>query len=239
MEKKLLILLVLICYSCNDTVSSRQKTAQPPVHTDQNIAPEQQKTKSDRFTFVSYNDDGDYTLLNARQQLREVQFINDFCRDRDLLRGDIVEIEWKQDTLTVAGDGEASFPADVLLSVTKIEDGKVSFFRKHHKEPLTYHWSTGYDYSQSYLDKLYLMTEYYIANSENRLLKKLIAENVQLTYSVEQQEREGTEYSVLGIGSYEEHHNVTVQWLFYDHEKEVLYEYDLPNDRLRYFDTVP
>lgn len=237
--KKLIILFILFCYACNGTVSSGQKTVHHTVHTEPGITLEPQKTKSARFAFVSYNDDGDYTLLNARQQREEMQFINDLNQERDLLRGDVIDIEWKQDTVGVAGDGDASFPAAILLSVTKVKDGKVSRFRKYHKEPLTYHWSPEYDYSQSYLDKLYLTAEYYIASSENKLLKELIAGKSPMSYSVEQQQREGREYTVLGIGSYEEHHKVTVQWLFYDREKEILYEYDLANDRLLYFDTVP
>lgn len=232
-------MLLLICCSCNGTVSPGKETGQQPVHAETETVQKQEKTKSGRFTFISYNDDGDYSLLNARQQGQEVQFVNNLSEERNLLRGDVIEIRWKQDTLTVAGDAEPGFPADVLLSLTKIKDGKVSQFRRLYKEPLSYHWSPEYDYSQSYLDKLYLMVEYYIANSRNTLLKSLISGKSPISYSVEQQQREGTEYTVLGIAGSEEHHKVTVQWLFYDREKEILYEYDLANDRLHYFDTVP
>lgn len=242
MENKLFVLLVLICYACGNTTPSTQDKQKPYIHATQNDEKKQEnqeKTKSGRFIFISYNDDGDYTLLNVRQKGGELQFVNDLNEKRDLLRGDIIEIKWKQDSVIMAGDGNSPFPAEVLLSVKKIKDGAVSGFRKRHKAPISYHWSPEYNYSKSYLDRLYLIAEYYIVHSTNRLLIGLIKENAGLSYSVEQQKRNNTEYTVLGIGSSEDHHNVTVQWLFFDPEKRLLYEYDLPNDELHYFDTVP
>lgn len=113
---------------------------------------------------------------------------------------------------------------------------KVSDFRKNYGKEIYYHYSGDFNYTQAFLDELYLIAEYYIANSKNELLKSIIDNKDRLEYSVEQQQRDGKKYTVLGIGTINEGRITKAQWLFYDAENKILYEYDLPNDELVVFE---
>ncbi|WP_235992210.1 hypothetical protein [Taishania pollutisoli] len=195
--------------------------------------PKQIKPVTAVFEFVSYNDNGDYMLLNAKKENQLYGFINDNNDDRSLLRGDVCEIQWKEDTIYIAGDGERPELADWVISIRKIKDGKSSAFRKTYKKELLYHYrSDETDYSESYLDELYLLVEYYIANSTNTLIRSAVENREQLEYSIEEQVKNNRSYTVFGIGSTSEHSFHPVQWLYYDNEKDLLYEYDLPADKL-------
>ncbi|SDD89331.1 hypothetical protein [Niabella drilacis] len=57
-------------------------------------------------TFTGYNDDGDYTQLSCRNGNDHYWFVNDKNEDRTLLRGDLVNVQWVEDTIYIAGDGE-------------------------------------------------------------------------------------------------------------------------------------
>lgn len=115
-------------------------------------------------------------------------------------------------------------------------DSNVSKFRNNYGKEIYYNYSGDFNYTQSYLNELYSIAEYYIANSKNELLKNIIADKGRLEYSVEQQQRSDKEYSVLGIGTVTEGRITKAQWLFYDAENKILYEYDLPNDELVVFE---
>jgi len=182
--------------------------------------------------FLAYNDDGDYPLLSARKKNELVSFINDNSDERRLLRGDLIEVVWKTDTIYIAGDGERAEQAQKIVSVKKIADGKVSRFRKTYRKPLKYHWGEQENYTKSFLDKLYLVVEYYVAGSENQLLQSMIKNGKEINYSIENQTREAKEYVLIGISGISEHHINTIQWLYYDTDNGKLYEYDLPKDSL-------
>ena len=165
------------------------------------------------------------------------RFINDKNEDRSLLKGDIVEIKWYNDTIYIVGDGETPEIAEWIVSIKKIRDGNVSIFRKNYKNQLKYNWSKENDYSQSYLDNLYVIVENYIANSKNEMIKSCVLRKEQLEYSIEEQTRNGQEYTVLGIAVVFEHRVNTIQWLYYKHgEFNKLYEYDLANEKLIEFE---
>jgi len=115
-------------------------------------------------------------------------------------------------------------------------DSKVSNFRKKYGKEIYYNYSGDFNYSQKYLDELYLLVEYYVASSKNELLKNIIDNKDKLEYSVEQQQRNDKEYTVLGIGTVTEGRITKAQWLFYDAKNKILYEYDLPNDELLVFE---
>jgi len=182
--------------------------------------------------FVDYNDDGDYFSLSAKKKDKMFSFINDGNSDRSLLRGDLIEINWKKDSISIAGDGETKVQAERIVSVKKLKDGHVSLFRKNYPTALKYTWPQEEQYSKSYLDKLYTLTEYYIANSGNTLLKQQIKTKGELSYSIEKQRRQNKEYVLIGIATINDQHAETVQWLYFDNEEDLLYEYDLPQDRL-------
>jgi len=128
------------------------------------------------------------------------------------------------------------FGSSVLAQNKNSVKSKVSKFRKNYGKEIYYNYSGDFNYMQSYLDELYLIAEYYIANSKNELLKSIIANKYRLEYSVEQQQRNGKKYTVLGIGTVNEGRITKAQWLYYDAENRILYEYDLPNDELIVFE---
>lgn len=192
--------------------------------------------KTDTMEFVGYNDDGDYFLLTARRKDKKFSFVNDGNDDRSLLRGDTIAVTWTTDTIYIAGDGDTPQQADKLVSVAKLKDGNASKFRKAYRKPLKYHWPQEENYSKPYLDQLYTMVEYYVANSKNELLQQLVKNKEEINYSIEKQTRNNKEYVLIGIAASAEHRINTIQWLYFDNEADKLYEYDLPNDKLITFD---
>jgi hypothetical protein len=183
------------------------------------------------FEFDSYNDDGDYMILNANEGENLYGFINDENDDRSLLKGDQIQINWKNDTIYIAGDGETPEIAKWVVSIKKIKDGKVSQFRKEYKKELKYHWD-GESFSKNYLDKLYLLAEYYISNSKKALIQQTIQAKEQIEYSIEERTKDNRAYIVLGIGREFEHHFTIMQWIYIDVENHKIYEYNLGDEKL-------
>ncbi len=236
MKKYLSFLVLLLFYSCiqntkkeSDTTVDSKKTL--PIIKNK-ILDIKEKINIDTLSFLDYNDDGDYMLLNAKKGNDFYSFINDKNDDRSYLKGDLIEIKWKKDTIYIAGDGETPEVAEWIISTKKIKDGNVSIFRKTYKKQLKYNWSKENNYSTSYFDKLYLLVEDYIANSKVETIKLSIKNKDQLEYSIEQQIRNGKEYTVLGIAYVFEHKVNTLKWLYFENENQKLYEYDLANDEL-------
>lgn len=241
--KKLLILLLAITFIFQSCVNGTEtKTAQTPKHTPKiaekeiiNNSFSKPKIFTDTFEFLSYDDNGDYMLLFAQKEKDFYGFINDKNDDRSILRGDICEIQWKKDTIYIAGDGDTPEIADWLVSIKKVTNGNVSKFRKEYKKELKYHWHEE-KYSQNYLDEIYLSAEYYLANSKNELIKHAIKSKDQIEYSIEKRTENNKDYEVLGIGYMFEHRFTIMQWIYIDRETKQIYEYDLPNEKLIVFD---
>ncbi len=237
LNKLIISFIILSIFSCKDDNKSnisvksisneaiKSKTKKPLIKNDKIIV--------DTLTFINYNDISDYMIFNAKKGKDDYQFINDDNDDRSFLIGDLIEIKWKKDTIFIAGDGETPEIAEWIVSTKKISDGNVSKFRKTYKMQLKYHYSEQENYSRDYLDKIYLMAEYYLANTKNESLIQLINSKTQIEYSIEQDTRDENEYTVLGIGNVFEHRVQTAKWLYIENgDHQNLYEYDLPNDKL-------
>ena len=119
---------------------------------------------------------------------------------------------------------------------SSVANDKVSIFWKNYGKEIYYNYSSEFNYTKEYLNELYLIAEYYIANSKNELLRTIILNKEKVEYSVEQQQRNGKEYTVLGVGTVSEGSVTKAQWLYYDAENKILYEYDLPNEELVVFE---
>jgi hypothetical protein len=233
------ILLACTIFSCHSGV---EKSAKPHPHKIKNKeAGNHKDTKAkpsqhEPMEFVEYNDDGDYFLVIAKKKDSLFSFINNESNDRSLLRGDLIDVAWETATIEIAGDGGTQERAQKIVSILKIKDGNVAKFRLHYQKALKYTWPEEENYSTYYLDKLYNLVEYYIANSRNELLKLHIKNRDQLTYSIEKQTRNDKEYIMIGISTTSENHVNTIQWLYVEKTENILYEYDLANDRLVRFD---
>ena len=178
--------------------------------------------QKDTFEFILYDDNYDYFYFTAKKEKTEYRFITN-GEEINFLKGDIIEIEWREVLITNAGDEEIKELDNRIISVKKIKDGIVSNFRKKYNKEIKYHSTI--DYSQSYLDYIYLIVEYYIVNSKNELIKNLIEEKKELGYSIENKIRKGKEYILLGINHTSEFKTSTIQWLYYNGNNGKLYEY--------------
>lgn len=216
------ILILFFCFSCNKMINNSESIIQNN---------SKQKVSKNTFVFLSYNDDGDYFILNAKKDNKWYSFINDDIDDRSLLKGDICEISWIQDTIYIAGDGETPELADRITLIKKIKNGKVSQFRKEYSKELKYHYFDE-NYSQDYLNKIYLIVENYIANSKNEMIKLAINNKDQIEYSIEEKTENNKTYDVLGIGITFEHRFNILQWIYIYRDTNIMYEYDIANEKL-------
>lgn len=185
--------------------------------------------------FIDYNDDGDYFLLNGKKGRIPYSFINDKNEKRDLLRGDLVEITWKWDTIYIAGDGETPELAEWIISIKKIKDGKISDFRKRYPEKIPYSLIDDDNVSSEFKDKLYSLVEYYLANSKKEAVKQSIRNRDELSFSIEERNENGTEYIALGIYARSDGQPKIIQWLWYSPNTDMLFEYDHNRDKLTPF----
>lgn len=185
--------------------------------------------------FIDYNDDGDYFLLNGKKGRIPYSFINDKNEKRDLLRGDIVEITWKWDTIYIAGDGETPELAEWIISIKKIKDGNVSDFRKRYPEKIQHSVNEDDNFSSEFKDKLYSLVEYYLANSKKEAVKQSIRNRDDLSFSIEERNENGTEYIALGIYTHSDGQPKIIQWLWYSPNTDMLFEYDHNRDKLTPF----
>ena len=70
-------------------------------------------------------------------------------------------------------------------------------------------------------------------NSKNELIRITLADTTaDLSYSIEEMDRDEKKYIVLGISTVFEHHTNILQWLYFDAFEKIVYEYDLPADSL-------
>lgn len=232
MKKIVAFSILIYCISCSPGPEKNKDKKAERKKEIQRIAVKKDSLKRDTIEFVSYNDDFDYSQLNGKKGTEELSYVNDQNNDRSFLRGDLIAIEYKNDSIYIAGDGETPQNAEWIVSAKKIKDGKVSKFRKGYNMPIKYHYSKENELSSSYLDHLYKLAEYYIANSKKDLIKISLKNKEQLGYSVEKQKKNEKDYYVLGIYTEFEHRVRPFQWLYIDPETDIIYEYDLPNDKL-------
>ncbi|MEH3114235.1 hypothetical protein [Pedobacter terrae] len=190
----------------------------------------------DQMTFVSYLDDGDYFQILAKKADSTFVFINETDTTKNLNRGDQIEVAWKDGQVAVPGDNDAEMPARLLFSIKKTADGPVTSFRTTYGKKLRYTWSTDEEFTTSYLNKVYQLTEYYLTQTKNPLLQLAIKKREELTYSIESAERNGQHYRVIGIAPIGPNGSNIVQWLYIGEENGRIYEHDLPEDKLVAFD---
>ncbi len=236
--KLIIVLPVSGLLACGSKTTKKTEPVNPDSASTQTAVKKKQDGKQThvaQMTFVEYLEDGDYSQLLARQGDSTSVFINEKDTTRSLNRGDNIKITWKNGTITLPGDNDAEVPARLLVSLKKTVDGPVSGFRKTYAKKLKYTWSTDEQYTSTYLDKLYLLTEYYLAKTQNPLLQIAIKNREEITYSIESRERDGRSYKVIGIAPVGPNGSNIVQWLFIDEEQNNLYEYDLPEDKLVLF----
>jgi len=204
-------------------VSNQTVTKQKPGNKHEHVA---------QLTFMEYLDDGDYFQILAKRGDSTYSFINETDSSRNLNRGDQIQVVWKNGTVTIPGDQDAEMPAKLILSIKKTGESPITEFRKTYGKKIKYTWSTDDEFTSSYLDKIYLLTEYYLTQTKNHLLQTAIKKRQDLTYSIESKERNGEHYRVIGIAPVGPNGSNIVQWLYIGEENGRIYEYDLAEDKL-------
>ncbi len=191
------------------------------------------KVYTDTVQFMEYNTDFDYFFIEVKKG-NDIAGLNTNNDDINFNRGDILEVQWKIDSIFIAGDGETLDFSEWLVNAKKIKDGNLSLFKKKYKKTIKF-YTDKENMSDWYKDLLYKNVEYYLANSKKELVKLHIqnaSPEEQLSYSIEDRERDGKSYTVLGLANEFEHRTSIIQWLYFDQESKKLYEYDLANDKL-------
>ena len=239
--KKLITLIFATAFLFQSCENDRLKRAKESVQQTTKVAEKDSinsffsnpKIFTDNFEFICYDDNGDYMLLNAKKGNETYNFFNDRNKDRNLLRGDICKIHWEKDTIEIDGEKQIEH---WISNVEKIQDGNVAKFRKKYKKKIKYHWNADNNYSQNYLDEIYLVAEYYIANSKNELIRQTIKDKNQIEYSIEKRTENNRDYDLLGIGYMFEHRFNVMQWIYIENVNYRIFEYDLPNEKLTEFE---
>ncbi|MGV8993690.1 MAG: hypothetical protein ACOH1O_06260 [Flavobacterium sp.] len=190
------------------------------------------KIATDTITFVEYDDNGDYPLLYAKKGGKRLTFIYDNQNGVNFLRDDQLLIKWKLDSTWIAGDGEALEMRPWIAEAKKIKDGSVANYRKKNNKPIKYWYSEDESYSNTFEDYLYTWMEYYLANTKNKLVKLNLNANSDLVYSIENGQKNGRSYTMLGLATESEGHSSIMVWLYLDNETRKFYEYDLGEDKL-------
>ncbi|MEO6177186.1 MAG: hypothetical protein ABIP27_18680 [Flavobacterium circumlabens] len=201
------------------------------------MRPDERLNKGEQYTdeveYVDYDANGDYALFTIKKGNEVVALQTNFEGSDQFSRGDILKITWKMDSTYIAGEGEKLDFTEWLINAEKVKDGSVSLFRKKYNKPLKYSWAEKEEYSKDFKDYLYTLVEYYLANSKKELVKAHLQNtDTEFVFSIEDRQKDGRAYTVLGIANELENHTSMIQWLYLDSETRKLYEYDLPNDKL-------
>lgn len=92
------------------------------------------------------------------------------------------------------------------------------------------------DYSSGYAQRLEKIAQYYLAHTQQSLVKYQIENpNSTMGYSVEENDWEDVDYTQIGIFNKSGNNMSTLQWLFYEPKSQKLYEFDLNAKQLKEF----
>jgi len=227
------VLLIVSCKKNEGTVSSEAKPDSSAIIASDSIKVNHPKNTGQMITadFYTYEEIGDYLYLLIKDNGKIESFVTQAV-DKDLNRGDQVEVKWKKGQIEIAGDNDRKEDSKMLVSVKKTKDGALSLFKQRYTKPVKYTFGQDLDLSNEERDNIYNNVQYYLANTKNKLLLLHLKKNEELTYSIEERNEQGKDYIVLGLGVEFENRFSVAQWLYIDQRNGDLYEYDLPNDNL-------
>lgn len=236
------VLILIICFAAcntdkpiehNQKIDSIDKAAPiRPVMPIGKKSAQQPQILTDTITFIEYDDNGDYPLLFAKKGNKRLTFIYNTEAKINFVRDDQLLIKWKIDSTWISGEGEKLEMREWITQAKKIKDGSVSLYRKQHHKPIKYWYEREDSYSATFKDYLYTWVEYYLANTKNKLVLANLKADVGLSYSIEDGNRNGRAYTILGLSNNAENHSSIMVWLYLDNETRKFYEYDLANDKL-------
>lgn len=189
----------------------------------------------DTLIFKEYNDDGDIALFFVQEGKKSWPMVFKAKKEpsKDLLRGDIIEVLWKVEEIKNI-DGDLMENNQVLLDYSKLKDGKVHALRRTYPNLLKYVKYPDLQLTDAFLAYLSAYLEYYLAYSNQPLIKEILKEKDQakMIYQIDEITFEGRPYMVIGLGTDNDNKQNILEWLYVDNENRKLYEYDIINQRL-------
>jgi|SRR5690606_14292911 len=189
----------------------------------------------DTLVFKEYNDEGDIALFFVQEGNKSwpMVFMAKKEPSKDLLRGDIIEVLWKEEEIKNI-DGDLMEINQVLLDYTKLMDGKVHALRSTYPNLLQYAKSPDLQLTDAYLAYVTAYLEYYLSYSNQPLIKEILKKKDQakMIYQIDEITFEDRPYMVIGLGTDQDNKQNILQWLYIDNENRKLYEYDIINQRL-------
>jgi len=159
----ILSILALIASSCGQATKKQEETI---VNEQEEIKIEIGKIYTDTFEYVDYDGFYDYPyLLFIVKKDDQILTLIDDCptsSTRTPNRGDIVEIQWKTDGTT-----------KLAVNMKKIQDGKLSVFRKTNNKPRSYIFMEN-NQPEDYQTTLINEIEYFLANTTDENMIKYL-----------------------------------------------------------------
>ncbi|VTP97814.1 hypothetical protein [Sphingobacterium daejeonense] len=171
-------------------------------------------------------------MKSGEQRLTFVYQPDSFV-ELNLLRGDSILINWEDRVLKLAGDTE-TVREKVVTKILKIKDSKILDFRSKYGKDLVFQYPMDSNYTETFKDYLYNWVEYYLTISKTLPVDDFIIDKSNtIIYSIEDAEKNGKRYTLIGIGIKASPENSSIlQWLYLDNESHRMYEYDLGKDEL-------
>lgn len=135
---------------------------------------ELEEVYTDIFEYIDYQDEGDdffiivkkddktYSLVDNQVDLLDLKI--DRIELLGLNRGDLLEIQWKIDSLIPAGDPSTLFLKEYVEKITKTDEGKLSVFRKTHKKSRHYMFDPDI-FNYKYQTEIKNDVDYFLANT--------------------------------------------------------------------------
>ena len=191
--------------------------------------------KLEKVIFLELQEGGDIEPIivkNGEQRLTFVYQPDSFV-ELNLLRGDSILINWEERDLELAGD-TGTVREKVVTKILKIKDSKILDFRSKYGKELVFQYPMDSNYTETFKDYLYNWVEYYLTISKTLPVEDLIIDKSNtIYYSIEDAEKNGRSYTLIGIGIKASPENSSIlQWLYLDNESHRMYEYDLGKDEL-------
>ncbi|SHO64314.1 hypothetical protein A8938_3373 [Algoriphagus zhangzhouensis] len=85
--------------------------------------------QTDTIEFMDYNDDFDYGYLNGRKKGKNLSFVYNWYwtenQEYNFRPGDLIQVEWKMDSILMAGDEEVVNVVERALDAKKIASGNL------------------------------------------------------------------------------------------------------------------
>ncbi|WP_099369882.1 hypothetical protein [Sphingobacterium sp. 1.A.5] len=191
--------------------------------------------KQEKVIFLELQEGGDLEPLFVKSGDQRLTFVYqpDSFVELNLLRGDSILINWEDRVLDLAGD-TGTVREKVVTKILKIKDSKILDFRSKYGKDLVFQYPMDSNYTETFKDYLYNWVEYYLTISKTLPVEDLIIDKSNtIYYSIEDAEKNGRSYTLIGIGVKSSTENSSIlQWLYLDNESHRMYEYDLGKDEL-------